>query len=114
MASLPEQVSCKGVKTENWYAWNNLMPPKPDDFHVVGDIEVSNPGIDPMLVARVPQGINPRILLLNLNLVQQPGAWPRVFVTKQVRYNRVNTTYDQVQVFCEDDVIADVNVEDVH
>ena len=27
----------RNVETRDWYAWINLMPPKPDDFHVVGE-----------------------------------------------------------------------------
>lgn len=42
-------VSCKGSRTRDWYAWNNLMLPKPDDFHVVGEVQVGNPGILAML-----------------------------------------------------------------
>jgi hypothetical protein len=31
-------VPCKGIKTKDWYSWLNLMPPPPDDFHVVGEV----------------------------------------------------------------------------
>ena len=39
-------VVCKDIKTRDWYPWNNLMPPPPDDFHVVGEVYVPNPGVD--------------------------------------------------------------------
>jgi hypothetical protein len=89
------------------------MPPKPDDFHIVGEVQAPNPGVDPLLVPRTPQGINPRILLLDLVLVQRPGVWPQIVVWKQARYDKVNVTYDQVQVFCGGVEIASVPVETV-
>jgi len=109
-------VPCKGVETRDWYAWNNKMPPKPDDFHVVGEVQVANPGIDVSLIPRVPQGINPRILLMDLMLRQLPGVWPQVLTWKQVRYDKVmvSSDYDSVNVFCGDDTIADIKVEDIH
>lgn len=114
MVEMNTCLSCDGAVTSNWYAWNDLMPPGPPDFHVIGDVKVANPGVDPVLHARVPQGINPKILLLNLFLVQRPGIWPQIEVVKQVRYDRTNITYEQVQVFCGEKVIADIKVEDVH
>ncbi len=120
MAAASEQktagiVSCEGTETRDWYAWNNLMPPKPDDFHVVGEVYVPNPGVVAMLLQKVPQGINPKILLLELMLRQRPGIWPRVFVWIPVRYHKIllGDGYQQVQVFCGTEVIADIKVEDV-
>ncbi len=109
-------VPCKDTLTRDWYAWNNLMPPKPDDFHIVGEVQVGNPGIVAKLFPKVPQGINPDILLMNLILVQQPGIWPQIVTWVPVRYDKIlmNSTYKSVEIFCEDQKIADVKVEDVH
>jgi len=57
-------VSCKGAKTRGWYAWLDTMPPKPDAFHVNGEVQVGNPGIYALLLKKEPQGINPAIVLL--------------------------------------------------
>lgn len=107
---------CKDAQTQDWYAWINLMPPPPDDFHVVGEVYVPNPGVDPFLTPRVPQGTNPTILQLDLYLCQQPGIWPQVFVWKPVRYDKVgrNFGYERVEVFCGEERIADFPVETVH
>ena len=109
-------MSCQGAETRDWYAWNNKMPPKPDDFHVVGEVQVANPGIEVSLIPRVPQGINPRILLMELHLRQLPGIWPQVVTWKQVRYDKVlvNSDYESVTIFCGSDIIADIAVENVH
>lgn len=107
---------CKEIQTRDWYAWINLMPPPPDEFHVVGEVYVPNPGVDPFLTPKNPQGINPEILLLDLYLIQRPGIWPRVFVWKQARYDKIvrETRYKQVQIFCDDQLIADIPVHIVH
>lgn len=109
-------LSCKGAKTKDWYAWNNKMPPKPDDFHIVGEVEVPNPGVIVSLVPRVPQGINPKILLMDLHLRQLPGVWPQVTTWKQVRYDKilVNSEYESVTIFCGADVVANIPVDTIH
>ena len=108
-------VSCQGAPTRDWYAWNNLMPPKPDDFHIVGEVQVGNPGIVAKLFPKEPQGINPDILLMDLVLVQQPGNWPQVVTWVTARYDKIliNSTYKRVEIFCEGNKIADVEVKDV-
>ncbi|USD25085.1 hypothetical protein [Flagellimonas marinaquae] len=106
-------VPCDEANTKDWYAWINKMPPPPDDFHVVGEILVSNPGINPILIPKEPQGINPNILLLDMFLHQKPGIWPRVMVWKPVKYDKVaNINYSNVNVFCNNNVIADIEVVD--
>jgi hypothetical protein len=109
-------VSCKEAPTRDWYAWNNLMPPKPDDFHVVGEVQVCNPGIMAMLCPKEPQGINPDMLLMDLILVQQPGVWPQLITWVPARYDKIlmNSTYRSVSIFCDGDQIPEVPVEDVH
>lgn len=57
------------LESKAWHAWLNTMPPKPDDFHVAGDVIVGNPGILPQLTMREPQGINPTTLVLDLHLI---------------------------------------------
>ena len=108
-------VSCKGAKTREWYAWNNLMPPRPFQFHIIGEVQVPNPGVEALLVPREPQGTNPRHILLDLILIQKPGIWPQVLTWVQARYDKVlrGKGYEQAQVFCGDETIADIEVENV-
>ena len=54
--------------------------------HVSGLVRVPNPGVKPVLSFAVPQGINPNILLLRLDLFQRPGFWPSVVVMKPAAY----------------------------
>jgi hypothetical protein len=105
-------IPCKEIKTKDWYAWLNLMPPPPDDFHVVGEVYVPNPGVEILLTPKEPQGINPQILLIDIYLLQKPGNWPQNFVWKPARYDKIllAAKYTQVQIFCGDQVIADLTV----
>jgi len=106
------------METRNWYAWINLMPPKPDDFHVVGDILVGNPGIEAQLSVREPQDTNPNILLLDLHLVQKPGMWNQVMTLVQARFDKVLTPnspmYERVEIFLNNELIEEVPVEEVN
>jgi hypothetical protein len=94
------------------------MPPKPDDFHVIGEVLVSNPGVRAELCVREPQGINPAVLLLDLHLVQQPGSWPQVMSWTQARYDRVispnSTPYTNVEIFSGGNSIAPIPVDEIH
>ncbi len=102
-----------GVNTRHWYAWNDTQPPKPSALHLIGEVEVANPGVIPTLVPRVPQGFNPRILLLDLHLVQSPGIWPQIVVWKQASHMQIHADYDSVSIFFEGNVIADLPVKRV-
>lgn len=109
-------VPCDAIETRDWYAWNNLMPPPPNRFFITGEVLVPNPGVVPVLCFKVPQGINPSILLLDLWTIQLPGVWPQVLVWKTVRYERIigGFPYQRVNVFCGDEIIVDAPVIDVH
>lgn len=105
------------MKSKGWYAWINSMPPGLNTFHVVGDVYVGNPGIQAELAFRVPQGINPAILLLDLHLVQRPGMWVQKMTWVQARYDRVlvprSERYKRVEVFLNDQPIAKMDVHEV-
>jgi len=56
----------------------NLMPPGPFHFYVRSRIQAPTPGYTAYLQKAVPQGINPRILILDVVLVPKPGTFPDV------------------------------------
>ncbi|MGE7959155.1 hypothetical protein ACQKQA_21690 [Pseudomonas sp. NPDC089530] len=98
------------INCKNWHAWLDTMPPKPDELHVVGDVEVANPGVTAYLTVRVPQGINPAILLLDLHLFQRPGHWIQQVTCTQARFSRVlppnSTHYTAIEIFYNGERIA--------
>lgn len=57
--------------TRDWQAWNNLMPPRPYEFHIIGEVLVPNPGVRPLL-AEIPSE-DPETIHLELLLIQEPG-----------------------------------------
>lgn len=105
------------MNSQNWYAWNNLMPPKPDDFHVIGEVCVANPGVKVELCVKEPQGINSAILLLDLHLVQQSGIWPQMMTWTKAKFDKVygprEIQYTQVEVFHNGQVLASFEVDAV-
>lgn len=100
-------------ETRDWYAWNNLMPPKPDEFHIVGEVKVNDTRIVPILFPIESQGINPEILMLQLVLNQKSSFGLPVVTWAQARYDKVNSTYKRVEIFCKDEKIADIPVENI-
>ncbi|MCG8507471.1 MAG: hypothetical protein MI755_22905 [Sphingomonadales bacterium] len=109
-------LSCKGVKTKEWHAWLNLMPPLPNDFHIVGKVQVPNPGVEPLLFEHEPQGVNPTIFLADLFLYQRPGGWPDIVVWKPVRFEKTveDPPYRGVKVLCGKETIAKFPVKRVY
>ena len=114
-SSKPAPVPCEGKPTRGWYAWNNRMPIGPGSFHTIGEVEVGNPGIIAILAPKIPQGMNPTILLLDLHLRQRPGMWPQVVTWATARYDSdiPDPPYTHVQVFCEEQEITNVPVENI-
>jgi hypothetical protein len=98
------------TQCRDWHAWLNTMPPKPDVLYVVGDVLVNNPGVQPHLTMREPQGSNPTIIILDLTLVQKPGTWPEVKTCASARFDRVippkGPNYSAVEIFSLEERIA--------
>jgi len=106
---------CIGTAVRNMAAWNNKMPPGPGSLIVTAQVEVPNPGVEPMLVVAVPQGINPAILILDLYMCQKPGIWPQVVCEKPVRHDQgINPLYTQVDIRCGGDIVGSADIFDAH
>ncbi len=105
-------VEQKKNKSKDWYAWNDLMPPAPNEFHLVGRVLVGNPGIIGEIRYREPQGIVGTNLLLDLFLIQRPGIWPQVKTWISVRYDEGPSLqiYAQASVYSGDSLVAEVPV----
>jgi hypothetical protein len=107
------------METRDWSARHFLMPlpSLPENFHVRGEVLVSCPGFEAQLLAKQPQGINPAILLLDLHLVQKPGAWPQVMTWAQAKYDKNISpkpgTYEAVEVFSGEECVASIKVQEV-
>lgn len=103
------------LETSDWYAWLNLMPPGPPSLHVIGLVLAPTPGYEARMKPATPQGINPKQLILDLELVPLPGVWPDVLTWISARYDQENSPdYDDVAIRCGGEILAVVPVEEVH
>ena len=94
MASVPIQPSHEcpkkdpiAVDTTGWYAWRTKPATGPASFHVSGVVNLPTPGYEAHLVRATPQGINPRELILDLQVKPRPGIWPQVITPTSVRFD---------------------------
>jgi len=98
--------------TRNWKADEMRNPAGGYRLFVTGDVEVGNTNETPHLAEHRPQGINPKILLLDLSVTSQ-GIGNPVMTWKAVRFERPVSAlqYSNVGVLWEGKEIASVKVE---
>ena len=69
-------------------AWLDKMPGADNTLHVTGSVTVPTPGYTVWLVEAVPQGINPKILILEVKKVPPTGFVAQVITHVPVRYDK--------------------------
>jgi hypothetical protein len=69
-----------------WSAWVNRMPPGPASLHVHGRVTMPHPGFEVRLARRTPQGFNPAILMMDLEVRELEGMWAQVLTEMEVSY----------------------------
>ena len=107
--------------SENWYSWVNLMPGTVGsdgltELRIIGNVLVANPGVNVSLTVG-DQGFNPEVLVMNLELVQEPGIFPAVLTWKQATFEQsINMDYQNytaIQLFHNDEFVAYFTVEEI-
>jgi hypothetical protein len=105
------------LTTSDWAAWVNLMPPRPTPggtLHVTGDVDTHSADMA-YLEKKIPQGINPKILLLDLKIVA--GTAPAKNPQK-VHYNeglQQKDQYTSVEIYYEGERVAMIDeIKEVH
>jgi hypothetical protein len=100
-------------QTRNWKA--NEIP----DFAgrtyrlvVTGDVQVTATNLDPVLSMHMPQGINPRILLLDLKIVSRGGFGGQIVFYKHTMFMRRTSghQYDEVDILWQGKIIKRIEV----
>ena len=100
-------------QTRNWKA--NEIP----DFAgrtyrlvVTGDVQVTATNLDPVLSEHRPQGINPRILLLDLKIVSRGGFGGPIVFYKHTMFTKRTSgdAYDEVDILWQGRVIQRLRV----
>jgi hypothetical protein len=102
-------------KTKDWKAHIDSRPPHPPGHLVViGEVEVDNIMKYPQLKVHTPQGINPKILLLDLTIVFPGEGFPKM-VFKQARLDRHAGAgqYAEVEILWEGHPIAKFPVGEI-
>ena len=100
-------------KTRNWTA--NEIP----DFTgrrslliVSGEVQVTATNQTPKLTVHVPQGINPRILMLDLSIVSSGGISGPIVFYKSVHFTRATSgdQYDEVDILFDGAITKRIKV----
>ena len=100
-------------KTRNWSA-NELPDFAGHRYHlkVHGEVETSATNYAPKLTEHIPQGINPRILLLDLTVVKTAEFGGQIVEYHKVAFEHPTSghQYDEVDILFEGNVIERIKV----
>jgi len=100
-------------KTKNWKAYE--IPDFAGRRYVLvvnGEVQVTSTNQTPKLTVHVPQGINPRILLLDLSIVSSGGIGAPIVFYKSVHYTQATSgrQYDEVDILFGGKIIQRIKV----
>ena len=105
------------IETSNWQARIDKQPIQPTPagtLHVTGDVDTRTTDAA-RLIKKEPQGINPRILMLE---VKVGGIVPAESNPQEVRYKEellAEKPYDSVEIYNHNNRIATIEkIEEVH
>jgi len=98
------------INTRNWQAFEDRQPgtSAQNPFYVIGEVETNNGAIQPVLTMAKPQGINDKILILDLTLNNTGGIGTADVSYRPVRYDEqiCEAQYTDVQVMYEGEQVA--------
>ncbi len=96
---------------DDWAAWVDRMPPGPPALHVTGKVALPHRGFQITLTPSEPQGINPAILMLDLEVAERPGIHAQAVATREVRYDipDYDGRYEQVSILRNGEIIAHID-----
>ena len=84
-------------KCSDWKAWHDREPGGPATLHVTGRCEFPTSGHKVALKPSTPQGINPKIYILEKIVTPPTGAANDVVTHVEVHYTeQTNAHYDEV------------------
>jgi len=79
----------------DWQAW---VSEDAKTLFVRGVVKTPTPGYKVSIEPTSPQGINPKILMLDVKLTKLPGIWPQVVTSMPVAYEQANHDYTTVHI----------------
>ena len=100
---------------ETFKAWRDEMPGANHKLIVTGELEVPTSGWKAELTPKKPPGINPTILMLDVDAHAPQGIVNQIVQKLPLRYEQADTTgsYKQVTVLYGSDSVT-VDVKPVH
>ena len=103
------------VNSRNWSAIIDAMPPNPRRLVVRGEVVTTNSAIIPKLAEANRQRVNPKILLLELTLVNTGRIGTTDVNYRPVEFRRPTSpgAYSSVSIVHAGDVIANVRVRNI-
>jgi hypothetical protein len=103
------------IDTRNWYAWENNMPPGPVRLQATGEVKTPSAHKLPRLTRAKPQGINPKILILDLTVEETGKVGPEVVDFRRAYYEEgcKPEQFTEVQINCEGSLLQMIKVERV-
>lgn len=105
------------LELKDFHAIENRMPPGPTSFYVVGTVVFPTLGYEVALEPAAPQGINPRILILDLLVTPPSGPAGTQIDSKSVRWDRDDAStgaYERVSIRYQGEIVRTVPVQIVH
>lgn len=102
--------------TQNFHAYENRQPGGPVTFYVTGEVETGNGSMRPFLRYKEPQGINDKILFLDLTIEKTDDPPTKDIAFRPARYDHKGEYpgYSQVEIFYDNESIMTLDVEIVH
>lgn len=83
----------------DWTAWDDRMPGKKPTLHVKGTCTFPTGGYKVSLKRAKPQGINPKILILDLNIVKPTGTVNQQITKVDAKFDeQTNAMYTDVTI----------------
>ena len=97
-------------------AWINLMPPSSGQLIVTGKVVTTAGNKLPKLTAKTPQGINPKMLLLDLTIETTSDVGTDDVAPRDVRFEKPagKGQYTDVEVFFGGESCLSIKVEEAH
>lgn len=107
-------MTCPDVS--DFRAWINLQPPGPSKLIVIGKVVTNGGNFVPRLTERVPQGINPTILLLDLTIENTGGVGTTDVAPRDVRFEKAagKGAYTSVEIHADGDLCQTIIVDEIH
>lgn len=103
-------------QSRKWNAWLDLMPMGPPTLHVTGEVETPASNHVPTLTEAEPQGINEKILILDLDIVDSGGIGTQAFGYRDASFEKrvERGQYTHVEVRFHGAFVVAVEVTETH